>query len=105
MDIDQCVNIADIGQYWWLVIQAKATPCSTPLRDRWPLLTLSTLLNPSYSTIMASINDPDEGGSIVSQDTITTTTLFALDDYVRKPTPTEPRYKGKNKLFYCLHCF
>jgi hypothetical protein len=77
-----------------------------PLLDPapWSFLTLSTLSNPSYSTIMASINDPDEGGSIVSQDTITTTTSFALDDHVREPTPTEPRYKGKNKLFYCLHC-
>ncbi|KAK3378760.1 hypothetical protein B0T24DRAFT_609885 [Lasiosphaeria ovina] len=50
---------------------------------------------------MASLDDPE--GSIVSQDT-TTTTSFALEDHIRKPQQSEPTHKGKNRLFYYAYC-
>ncbi|KAK3318113.1 hypothetical protein B0H66DRAFT_225728 [Apodospora peruviana] len=50
---------------------------------------------------MASTTDPE--GSILSRDT-TTTSSFTLEEHTRKPQPSEPTHKGKNRLFYFAYC-
>ena len=49
---------------------------------------------------MASLDNPK--GLILSQDT-TTTTLFTLEDYTRKPQQSKPTYKGRNRIYYYVY--